>query len=90
MATHLGSTGANAAGGGQQPGGVQTNPAIIKRVKALQAAYADFSTDALDQSISSGVGVRAEGEDSYIGHRMRVARKCNFRVWAQSAPRTCV
>ena len=42
VATHLGSTGANAAGGGQQPGGVQTNPAIIKRVKALQVAYADF------------------------------------------------
>ncbi|KAK3904350.1 hypothetical protein C8A05DRAFT_31887 [Staphylotrichum tortipilum] len=39
---HLGSTGGNAAGGGQQPGGVQTNPAVVKRVKALQAAYADF------------------------------------------------
>ncbi|KAK3905619.1 hypothetical protein C8A05DRAFT_30565 [Staphylotrichum tortipilum] len=39
---HLGSTGGNPAGGDQQPGGVQTNPAVVKRVKALQAAYADF------------------------------------------------
>jgi hypothetical protein len=42
VATHLGNAGGNPAGGGQQPGGVQTNPAIVKRVKALQAAYAAF------------------------------------------------
>ena len=41
MATHLGTT-SNNAGGGQQSGGVQTNPAIVRRVQALQAAYAKF------------------------------------------------
>jgi hypothetical protein len=34
--------GGNAAGGGQQPGGVQTNQTIIKRVTALQVAYTTF------------------------------------------------
>ena len=32
----------NPGGGGQQPGGQQKNPAIIARVRALQAAYNDF------------------------------------------------
>lgn len=32
----------NDAGGGQQAGGKQTNPAVVKRVEALQAAYEDF------------------------------------------------
>jgi hypothetical protein len=42
VATHLGNTEGNAAGGGQQPGGVQTNQTIIKRVTALQVAYTTF------------------------------------------------